>query len=244
MKRIIATVFIIVSLFALLAIPASASGKNLVTDKSNLITSSEEARINEALSAAERDTGMSIRVYIYEGIDEYYYTRYMDEHDTKNDLVLLVIQHDIYDGEYYYYLDTNGEPHTLISDKEVDRILDNPEVYDNIKSGNLAEGAIAFASLATEAVNGVLRPNIGRVLLVAVIIALCVAFVACLCVYISYRKKQHSPSYPLDKYARLNLIISRDIFVTKAVTRVRINTSSSGGGRSGGGGGGGRRGGR
>ena len=246
MKKLVLITVLALAFAYLFSLGASAASDTRITDNGNFLTEEEEREIELALMEAESATDMSVRVYTYSGSQYYYdYTDYMYEHSTKQDLVLLVIQYDAGDDEYYYYIDTVGAPYSLITDDEIDRILDNPKVYDNIKSGNLADGILAYAPLTVTAINSHLRPNIGRVLTVSVIIAVAAAFVSCLCVFLSYRKKQHSPSYPLDRYARLNLMISRDSFLTKTVTRVRINTSSSsGGGSRSGGGGGGRRGGR
>ena len=54
--------------------------------------------------------------------------------------------------------------------------------------------------------------------------------------FLSYRKKRHGESYPLSRYANLQLTESVDHFVGSFVTRVRIQSNS---GSSGGGGGGG-----
>lgn len=247
MKKLVLILIMSLAFAYLFAVGASAYGSTVITDEGNFLTEEEKMEITLALMEAERSTGMSVRAYTYYGSYYYDYVDYMYDHSTKQDLVLLVIQYDEWDDEYYYYIDTNGAPHSLITDDEIDRILDNPNVYDNIKSGDLAQGILAFAPLAATAINSHLRPNIGRVITVSVIIAVCISFIVCLCIFISYRKKQHSPSYPLERYARLDLRVSRDTFLTKTVSRVRINTSSSSGGGSrsgGGGGGGGRRGGR
>lgn len=218
-----------------------------LTDRDNIISSSDEGEINAALSDAEKSSGAKIRAFVYEGSYDYYYTDYIAESEEYIDsLVLLIIQYDSFFDEYYYFLDTYGTAHGQIKDNEVDRILDNPDVYDNIKSGNLKAGITAYARLADKAVSGNLRPNFIKVLIISLVIALLVAFIASLSVYFAYKKKLHSESYPLSRYASLNLKIERDSFVTKFVTRVRIKSSSGGSGRSGGGGhsGGGRRGGR
>ena len=55
-------------------------------------------------------------------------------------------------------------------------------------------------------------------------------------IFLSYRKKRHGESYPLSRYANLQLTESVDHFVGSFVTRVRIQSNS---GSSGGGGGGG-----
>ena len=227
------------------AIPAG----ELVTDRDDLIPDADEAEISEALRSAKDKCGTDIRVYVYRGMEYYDWSYYLDDSDENFDsLVLLVIQYDTWDSTYYYYLDTYGEAQYDISDTEVDRILDNPEVYNNIKSGNLKSGIIACADLAATAVSVHLRPNFVKVLIISLIIAAVVAVAVALSIYFSYKKKLHSESYPLERYASLDLRIERDSFITKFITRVRIRSSNGGGGgRSGGGrsgGGGSRRGGR
>ena len=218
-----------------------------VIDRDDSISAADESDINEALERAEAASGAKIRAYVYEGFEYYDYLDYIRESEESIDsLVLLVVQYDYYYDEYSYYLDTYGDAHSRITSAEVDRILDNSGVYNNIKSGNLKEGIIAYASLAKKAVVGELRPNFYRVLLTSLVIALIVAVGACAIIFFSYKKKLHSESYPLSRYASLNLKIERDSFVTKFVTRVRIRSSSEGGGgrSSGGRSSGGRRGGR
>lgn len=218
-----------------------------VTDRGDLIPDSDEAEISEALREASAECGADVRVYAYRGASYYDWSYYIDEtEDSFDSLVLLVIQYDTWDSTYYYYIDTYGDAQYDISDTEIDRILDNSAVYDNVKSGNLKDGIIAFAALSATAVSGHLRQSFVKVLIISLIIAAIIATAVSLSIYFSYKKKLHSESYPLERYASLNLQIERDSFITKFVTRVRIS-SSSGGGRSGGGrssGGGSRRGGR
>ena len=249
-------IFTIIVIFVLTFIELFASAYGglvipsgeLLTDRGNVILNADEDEIIAAIAEAEATLDTKIRVFAYRGTYDYDYLDYIDESEESFDsLVLLVIQYDSYFDEYYYYLDTYGDAHYSIEDKEVDRILDNREVYDNIKSGNLKEGIIAFAPLAARAVEGDLRPDFLKVLIISLIIAVIVAFIVCLSIYLAYKKKLHAESYPLNRFASLDLKIERDSFVTKFVTRVRINTSNGGNGRSGGGrsgGGGGRRGGR
>ena len=220
----------------------------LLTDRGDVIPDADEDEIIEAIAEAESGLDTKIRVFAYRGTSYYDYLDYIDESEESfYSLVLLVIQYDDYSDEYYYYLDTYGDAHYSIKDKEVDRILDNNEVYDNIKSGNLREGIIAFATLAKKASAEDLRPDFVKVLIISLVIAVIVAFIVCLSIYLAYKKKLHAESYPLNRFASLDLKIERDSFVTKFITRVRINTSNDGSSRSGGGrsgGGGGRRGGR
>ena len=76
---------------------------------------------------------------------------------------------------------------------------------------------------------------------IGVVVGLLAGGGAVLGVFLYYRKKQHGESYPLDRYAKLQLTEAEDRFVGSFVTRTRVQSSSSGGG---GGSHGGHRGGR
>lgn len=250
--KIIIFLIMTVALFTSLCISSFAytsetiSSGELVADRGDFFNDADEDAINEALLAAKQRCGADIRVFAYRGGFDYYLSDYINEsEDSFDSLALLVIQYDTWSDTYYYYLDTYGEAEHDITDTEVNRILDNSDVHDNIKSGNLKEGILAFADLSATAVSGHLRQSFVKVLTVSLVIAAAVAVAVALSIYFSYKKKLHSESYPLERYASLNLQIAKDNFVTKFVTRVRIQSSSgsrSGGGRSGGGGS--RRGGR
>ncbi len=46
--------------------------------------------------------------------------------------------------------------------------------------------------------------------------------IAALCVFLSYKNKVHGSTYPLEEFSKLNLTASKDNFITKNVTVVRI----------------------
>ena len=148
--------------------------------------------------------------------------------------VVLVIDGTL--NKRYYEMFTFNEADELFSNSEVNGILDDDRVYDEIKYGSLLSGATVFFDLCQQEIeqeNGFPW----TALVVALIIGTVVGGITVLCVFISYRKKRHGVSYPLDRYATMNLTQCNDRFVGSYVTRVRVQ-SSSGGGRSGGGGGG------
>lgn len=146
---------------------------------------------------------------------------------------------------YYYDMYTFNGAEDMISNAKVDEILDDPEVYNNLKAGNAAAGAARFFLLANRACVHHLKMRVPKAILTGVIVGVLVGGGAALTVFLLYRRKRHGESYPLDRYARLSLSSSSDVFVGKSVTRVRVqSSSSSSGGRSGGGHSGGHRGGR
>lgn len=248
-KRIIPFIITIVYIFALFSFASSAyivESKSRIKDDDNYISFDKQMQLEDKLRSAEESSGVAFRVYVYEYsmsegyVDMYDYERIVGEDFT--DLVLLIVSYEY--GEYFYELFTKGSPDTQITDKEAYKILDNNSVYDNIKSGNLYEGISAYIDLAETAVSGKLRNSFKSVLVVSLVISFIVATALAVCVVVKYRKKLHSASYPLDRYARLDLNVAYDNFRNKAVTRTRVRSSSSssgGGGRSSGGGSRGRR---
>ena len=234
------TLVCIIMAFAIISSANATDGTPRITDKGGYINAADEAVLEERLKAAEERCGVAFRVYVYEYST---YTGYVDMYDYEreagegfDDLVLLVISYEY--GTYYYELFTKGSAYTDISDKESNKILDNDGVYDNIKSGKLYEGIDEFITLAEKAVSGKLRNSFKAVFVPSLIISLIVAIGLSVYVFFAYRKKLHAVSYPLEKYATLNLTTANDNFIHKTVDRVRVSSSSSsGGGRSSGGGG-------
>ena len=249
-RRIIAFLITIVCIILPFSIVSSAytleKGERLTTDRGeNYVTDSEFSRIEKRLREAENSSGVDFRVHIYKQYSSpnvksvSSYESLVGERFS--DLVLLVISYE--SGTYYYELFTKGSATKDIREKEVGRILDNKGVYDNIKSGKLYEGIDEFITLAEKAVTGTLRNSFKAVFVPALLISLCVATGLSVYVFLRYRKKLHSTSYPLDKYASLSLNVANDNLINRTITSARVSTpSSSGGGRSSGGGGGGSRG--
>ena len=162
--------------------------------------------------------------------------------------VVLVVRQAGAGDTFYYDMYTYGDAYDIFSDYEVDNVLDADAVYDNLKAGNVKEGAAAFFSLCAAEIDEHYEKLAAKerrkplmVALLALGVGTLAAGISILAVILSYRKKQHGESYPLDRYARLNLTHREDRFVGSFVTRVRVrtNNSSHGGSRSGGGGGGG-----
>ena len=166
------------------------------------------------------------------------------------DMAAVVLLVSVVHGTYYYDMYTYNGAYDMFSDSDVDDVLDASAVYGNLKAGNIEAGAIAFFEecCRVSAENAARQAEKERrAPLVSVIVGIVVGVLAgggsALGVFLYYRKKQHGESYPLDRYAKLNLTESSDRFVGSYVTRVRVQ-SSSGGGGGGGGSRGGHRGGR
>ena len=148
---------------------------------------------------------------------------------------------------YYYDMYTYGAANDIFSDAAVNQILDNTGVYSKLKGGDISGGAFDFFNLCTEQILYVAEKEAAReatkpfrVLLFSLIIGALAGGFTALGIALHYRRKKRGSSYPLDRYARLNLTLHEDRFVGSFVTRTRIQSNNS----SGGGGGGGHRGGR
>lgn len=244
--------FILVFLALLIVsapISASASAKSFVSsrvlDRDGNLTSSDEMRIYDAVTDAEEVTGVIFLVAVYDArkgtpSGESAISSFGFSHIT-DDVVLLIIECD--DFENYYEMFTYGEAYDLISNRAADRILDSSDVYDNIKGGNLADGAIAFvnrtAHIMQKELSGEIYVAPEDVWLI-VGISLAAGIISVVIVIIIYKTKLKSPIYPLSQFADLELTESGDFFLGKTVTRTKISSSSSGSGGSSGGGGGSR----
>lgn len=223
-----------------------------VIDKLDILTPEEE----KALSPASFDAH-GIKFYLITMQTAYVDDRLSDHeiyvtcgmespvYDVE-DAVVLVVRMTGTDHAFYYDMYTYSDAYDIFSTLDVNRILDADAVYDNLKAGKIKEGATAFFSLCARQIDAHYEALAAKerrkplvVALVAVGAGVLAAGISILAVVLSYRKKLHGETYPLDRYARLELTHREDRFVGSYVTRVRVRSSGSGGSRSGGGGGGG-----
>ena len=243
-KRFLTVMALLSLMIAALAVTAWAKDgieASIYRDDASLI--SNDAAVLDAIAEFERNTGSTIHIVTTE---EYYATPFSLGISTAGDVIVLIIEKGY--SENYYELFIYGEPDSKISTDESDRILDDPEVYDNIKFGNVGEGVLRFISLTETAYLGVLQESLLRTIVISLIIAVIIAAIPTIIVIVRYKRKLKSASYPLERYASLSLNEGEcsDFFIGSFVTKTRINTSSGshgggGGGRSGGGGSRGRR---
>ena len=244
MKRLFLSLISLISIISLLYVPCHAEQKgNAVYDYAEYFTPSEEILIENAAKEYFADNGCSVYIVT----SPYRSTSYRGDDfrnanpDIDSNAVILILACNSADN---YDMYTYGKCDRLISNTEVNEILDHPEVYDNIKYyDEYLTAVLEFIRLSSVAS----EPQIAAAITVGVIIGLAVSISVFVCVLISYNKKQRSEKYPLDRYARLDIKVARDDYMGSFVTKRVISTGSSrgGGGRSGGfGGGGGHRGGR
>lgn len=152
-------------------------------------------------------------------------------------------------ADYGYTMYTFGDAYEIFSDRDVDRILDDNDVFSAIKGGRRIEaGATRFFALSGAHVASYYKDQaasasarearrLPMTILVGAIAAVLAGGGSVLGVFLYYRRRRRGESYPLDRYARLDLTVRHDRFVGSFVTRTRVKSSSSGGGRGGGGGG-------
>ncbi len=252
MKRTIYIFLVISLLFSLCVGVFSASENERITDNIGVFNSDQLSGLDLQLSALEERTGYSFRLYVYDELYRPYYgENYLDDYGfyESDDLFLLIVSR--YEGIWYYDLYTYGACDARLSDFEVDALLDSPGVYDNLKSGNVHEGATDFFTQAEELLaNGEMRGDtplryrIGP----SLVLALLAALLPSLIILFLYKRKSRSASYPLDEFTTLSLSHSDDTFIGSTVRRSYVPRSSNNGGGSGSGGGrgggGGHRGGR
>ena len=239
----VAVFLITLAVFLAFSTVAASALEYRVFDEADMLSDSERENIEQLLAEASEETGVEFIVLTSDS------GSYYDESDLlyKN-YVVFVIEYNEYDDEYYYYLDTYGDAYSLITDSEVNRILDYKGIYGSIKSGNIADGLTIMIEPTVKALAGHLKPRVASVLIPCMIAAFAVALTVCIVIYVRYKRKLKSAIYPIEQFTKHKLIVSRDTFAGSFVTRTRRSTSSggsrSGGGSFGGSGGGGRRGGR
>lgn len=226
------------TIFSLSVVAYDKTSNDPVFYDDGFLSNEGKESVLRTLSDAQEKTGLHFGVLIYEGTSDggTYHNRMKGE-----DSVLLLITRK--SGIFYYEMFAYGVAYDTLYSK-ADDILDATDVYDNIKAGKLEAGIRAFTTLTVDAYlpdpNAEVKHTIRAILISALLGLVCAGSVAGAVVY-HYKKKLKAPIYPLDRFAKMNLVDQADNFITAHVTRVRISSDSSGrsGGSGGGGGGGG-----
>lgn len=239
-KMFFAAFTVFIMLFSLLF--AVSAEEPRVYDMDSMLTQNDIERINDVALKAEAEYGCKFYIVTHSAdgrFEKYIGEDFIEDNrlSYNDDILLLIITYDTVERTYYYNMYYYGLPSRRISDNEVDTILDDPDVYDNLKAGRLADGAIAFIELSGDAAS---MPW-GVIVTVTVIAAIVVGVITISVITAKYKMRMRPTNYPLDKYARLELTDSDDKFIDK---HVAVVVTSSGGGHGGRGGGGGYGGGR
>lgn len=213
----------------------------VLMDRANLLTPDEEATVQSSIFRFIEEKNCHLLVIT----DTIFYDSNYDLSSILNrlqsrDLIVLTVT---YTGTAYYYdLFTYEGADRGLSDWEVDAILDAPDVYSNLKGGNICDGLLSFVEETSSYLDPIVdRPEgfylTSQKVLVFLGISLAVALICCGIVVARYKMKLKPTNYPLDKFAKLELTEQSDIFTGSFVTKRRVSSSSSGGrsgGRSGG----------
>ncbi len=243
-KIMIALLLLLAAVWSL-PVSAAVDPQAIAEDRAKLLTDSERLELEHFLEQLSRKSNCHLAVLIqtettFYGSDNAR-TAYMDRlgdeflqtHglSKKSPTILFIITRS--NGNYYYDLCLYGDAVNKISSKEVDHILDDPTVYRDLKSGELATGLPAAFSLSAKAYTGRVGASYAIIIPISAVIALIIAVLACVGVKTHYSMKLRSVDYPLDRFAKLNLTEHSDIFTGSFVTKRVIQSNS--GGRSGGG---------
>ena len=245
LKKSIALALILLCLAVCLTLPLSAAESERVYDPAKMLNATESAQMAALLDrlSAEHGVELYLATYLADGPhDDFYGDDYC--HRVKDiegtDAILLVVTYERLNDTYYYDMYTYGEANHAVNSKEVNYILDDSDVYNNLKNGYVYVGCEAFFTLSAQAFTGRVGMAWGIVIFVAAAISVGIAFAVRGAVVASYRKKHASVDYPLDRFAKLELTHESDAFVREYTTRTyspRSSGSSGGGSRHGGGGG-------
>jgi len=242
LRKIFFALCLIAAFIVMLSVAVSAE-EIRVYDMDDMLTSAEEENITKAALDAEAEYGC--RFYTVTHSADGRFEKYIGEDfiedkglSYNDDILLLIITYDTVERVYYYNMYYYGMPSRRISDGEVDSILDDRSVYNNLKSGRLAEGAVAFIGLSGEST----KMPWGVLVAVAVIACVAVCAITVSLITAKYKMKRNPTNYPLNRYAKLTLTDSDDKFINKNVVFVYTSSGSGSGGRGGGGGFGGGRG--
>lgn len=227
MKKMI-IISIAISVFLTLFTLLPMAEESRVYDPDGLL-GSELSEIEAILESAKDATRVEFFVYIHSDgyVSEYSMLSHFGVNDS-DDVILLEIE--LFASVYYYELYTYGAGWDLISDYDADYILDYDDVFYSIKGGELVDGISAFTSVTTDVIVENRESERISAIVWPIVIGLLAGGGAVIFVVVKYKRKLKSPSYPLSKYATLNLTYSDDSFLGSNVTRTRINTSSGGGG--------------
>ena len=250
LKKSIALALILLCLAVCLTLPLSAAESERVYDPAKMLNATESAQMAALLDRLSAEHGVELYLATYQAdgpYDDFYGDDYC--HRVKDiegtDAILLVVTYERLNDTYYYDMYTYGEANYAVNSKEVNYILDDSDVYNNLKNGSVYAGCEAFFTLSAQAFTGRVGMAWGIIIFLAAAISIGIAFAVRGAVVASYRKKHASVDYPLDRYARLELTHESDAFVREYTTRsYSPRSSSGGGGGSRHGGGGGHRGGR
>ena len=246
MKKIF-SIIVLLLLASLLAITASAESGSYLIDEADVLTSSEEAGLQERLDELSDAYDIKVAVMIIDSLG-YKSSEYVAEQaylqnfgfSESDDAIMLLLSIEYGD----YYILTSGEGKEVLDSIDIEHIGDS--ISPDYHAGAYFSLFSIFADECEYYIDGHINGfpfRFGRNLCIALVIGFVVAFIATAVMKSklkSVRFNNRAEDYV--KAGSMTLTVSRDIYLYRNITRVpkpKSNSSSSGSsGRSFGGGGG------
>ena len=209
-KRLVSFAIIAILLVLVLALPSSAA-TSYVYDPDGHLSESDKYAIESYLVNLNNGSYISYYLVVSDRESDAYKHSY-------GDTVTLWVDPVGYSGTYEYELIVYGYADSEMSYRESDMILDDPDVYNNIKSGNIRIGALRAFELVDIAVHGDLRAEnwILKTILTSFVFAAVISAIVCgiiiykykknilmrelRCLYTCYKLRRDKNLNPLKKY--------------------------------------------
>ncbi len=155
LKKTSVLLLAVLCLTACFVLPLSAADQDPVSDRSvsrvydpaEMLNPAETADLNTLLDSLSKEHGVELyfATYLADGPRDDFYG---DDYCTRvqnlkgTDAVLLVVTYERLNDTYYYNMYTYGAANYDISQKEVNYILDDYDVYTNLKYGYIHDGCV------------------------------------------------------------------------------------------------------
>ncbi|MEA5015359.1 MAG: TPM domain-containing protein [Candidatus Limiplasma sp.] len=261
MKKILSALLLLaVVLGSALALASGAADGRRIFDQADLLTSSQEASLDDAIAQFQQDTGMDFVLVTTDQphenvssqtIADDYYDRYGFGLDEENSGILYYI--DMYEREHY--LSTTGKMIDIMTDERTDSAIASVQPY--LTSGDYAGGVSSMLSILTRNIRSGIPEGQYRYdvitgerltarhkaltvneIWVSLLIAVALGGLFALITSRRYQLKGSTYRYELQSNSAMELTDSDDQYLRSTTTQTRKPDNRSGGGFGGGGGGG------
>lgn len=237
--RKFALLAIISLLFTLFALPISAAEPRVI-DNADLLTSSEEAILEESIAEIADEYTFDIVIVYVDDIGNRSPRSYADDffdyngygYGSSRDGILLLVSLDRQDWQ----VSTSGSGEDYFRDAALDHIED--EVIPYLSDGDYYSAAQRFISLTESVISGDFAesrsdgfPFVAELIILALSLILAFAIAFAVKRSMNTARKQTGASRYADPQG-VDLSLARDTYLYSTVTKVKIETNSSGSHRS------------
>ena len=234
--KIFAALILFIALFtAFSSVSVIYGNSSYMYDDAGFFTETTCSKIDGELARISAEGGVKIYVATselnlygvsYDDLGLYF----LESHglDPDDSLILLIITRQY--GTTYYDMYTYGDAEKRLKNSEINTILDDDNVYYNIKNGSIVDGVTAFANLSSQYYNDDDSVPIAPVILIGLLVGVLAAAVTCGIIIAKYKMKLVPSNYPLEHYTKLSLRNSQDVYITSSVICTTISSSSGGSG--------------